>query len=269
MVSSVLSDGDRLPGRFRFRRRHLLGILALALLYAVLGLWCLPQERPLGIVTPTCFLPEGLALAAGLGLAIVAQTITGLGEGPFVVHGVVHILDLKGFVLGLGVTAQVLAVLLGERARLEEQLRHYAFFDPLTDLPSRRMFQESLKTIQHDCERDRGWAALILLDLDRFKQLNDSHGHPVGDRLLIEVARRLQGCLRQNDLVARLGGDEFAAILPDLGLRAIRPWSRLRPRWIGWRPAWPSLSIWKGSAIRLPQASACRSFRGPGLRSMS
>lgn len=157
------------------------------------------------------------ATVGGLSLTITSQWMTVHGQGPFVDGSGIRIMDLNIFVLGLSLTAEFLAVLLSERRLLEQQLRHYAFFDTLTQLPNRRFFQDRLSQAQRSSSRSGDWAALILLDLDRFKPLNDNHGHEAGDRLLVEVARRLQGCLSPEDLAARLGGDEFAVILEQLG----------------------------------------------------
>lgn len=98
----------------------------------------------------------------------------------------------------------------------QERLEHLAHFDSLTDLPNRVLFQDRLG---HAIERSSRYHELIgvlILDLDGFKTVNDSLGHPVGDRLLRQVAARLQACVRGEDTVARLGGDEFAVILSGL-----------------------------------------------------
>jgi diguanylate cyclase (GGDEF)-like protein len=218
-----------LPSSGSVIRRFAQPALALAVIVPAAGL-AFDLIQPTGtsvllvLFTPllvVCAVVLGLsgASAGGLGLAIMAQFMTSQGEGPFVVNGLVRILDLNTFVLGLGLTAQVLAVLLAERFRLEAQLRHLALHDPLTELANRRLFHETLARCLISTGRRGSWAALILLDLNRFKQLNDNHGHQVGDQLLCVVALRLQGCLRQGDLAARLGGDEFAVILTDLGLQ--------------------------------------------------
>lgn len=104
-----------------------------------------------------------------------------------------------------------------ERKQSEEQIRQYAFYDALTRLPNRRLLKDRLDTALAACRRSREHGALMLLDLDNFKPLNDQHGHAVGDLLLIEVARRLSLCVREVDTVARLGGDEFVVLLTGLG----------------------------------------------------
>lgn len=101
--------------------------------------------------------------------------------------------------------------------RTQEDLERLAHFDPLTSLPNRVLFHDRM---QHDLDRAARYGkriGVLLLDLDGFKTINDSLGHPVGDQLLLQVAERLQTCVRVEDTVARLGGDEFAVILSELG----------------------------------------------------
>ena len=104
-----------------------------------------------------------------------------------------------------------------DRKRAEEQLLHDAFHDALTGLPNRALFMDHVKMAIQRSRRsgDRLFAALFL-DLDRFKIVNDSLGHMVGDQLLVGIAHRLEACLRPGDTVARLGGDEFTILLEDL-----------------------------------------------------
>lgn len=103
-----------------------------------------------------------------------------------------------------------------ERHALEEQLRQEALHDPLTGLPNRTLFYDRLGQALRRVTRSGSLVAVMLLDLDGFKRVNDSLGHAVGDQLLVEVARRLQRELRGGDSVARLGGDEFAFLLEDV-----------------------------------------------------
>jgi diguanylate cyclase (GGDEF)-like protein/PAS domain S-box-containing protein len=101
-----------------------------------------------------------------------------------------------------------------ELRRAERELEHYASHDPFTGLPNRRQLQNELRSaIAHAAATGDG-IAVLYLDLDGFKEVNDRGGHNAGDRLLREVAQRLQQGLRQGDLVARFGGDEFVALLP-------------------------------------------------------
>src|SRR5688500_8110019 len=103
------------------------------------------------------------------------------------------------------------------RKRAEEELRRAAMHDALTGLVNRAYFLESLeRAVSRVHRRPDKTIALLFLDLDRFKQINDSLGHLAGDRLLTSIARRLQGCVRPGDILARLGGDEFAVLLDDL-----------------------------------------------------
>jgi diguanylate cyclase (GGDEF)-like protein/PAS domain S-box-containing protein len=105
---------------------------------------------------------------------------------------------------------------ISERKRLEEHLRHLADHDPLTGLRNRRLFEHDLKLQVGRCQRYDERATLVVVDLDGFKQVNDRHGHRVGDEALKAVARMLTRRLRATDLVARLGGDEFAVLLPHM-----------------------------------------------------
>lgn len=91
-----------------------------------------------------------------------------------------------------------------------------AFYDTLTQLPNRRLLNDRLDQAMATSKRSGKYAALMLLDLDHFKELNDKHGHNTGDLLLIEVGRRITCCLREMDTVARLGGDEFVLVLSEL-----------------------------------------------------
>ena len=100
--------------------------------------------------------------------------------------------------------------------RAEARLQYVATHDALTDLPNRAAFSERLSLELAHAERDRLRLAVLLLDLDRFKQVNDSLGHAAGDELLHAVAERLKGALRKSDTVARLGGDEFLVLLPEV-----------------------------------------------------
>lgn len=105
---------------------------------------------------------------------------------------------------------------ISERQRLEEEISQLAFFDPLTRLPNRRLLLDRLGRVLATLRRDGGHGALMFLDLDNFKPLNDRYGHAVGDLLLVEVARRLSECVRDMDTVARFGGDEFVVLLGNL-----------------------------------------------------
>ena len=103
-----------------------------------------------------------------------------------------------------------------ERHQATEQVRQLAYHDPLTGLPNRRLLTDRLEQTMAASKRSACDGALIFIDLDNFKPLNDAHGHEVGDLLLIEVAERLKRCLREMDTVARFGGDEFVVMIPEL-----------------------------------------------------
>ena len=111
-----------------------------------------------------------------------------------------------------------------ELKRLQDELAHQASHDPLTGLPNRLLFNDRLHQALVQARRRDTAVALLYLDLNGFKPINDTFGHEAGDLLLIEVGRRLQGCVREADTVARMGGDEFTVLLHDIGgQEAIRP----------------------------------------------
>ena len=102
----------------------------------------------------------------------------------------------------------------GERMALEQKLQYDALHDALTGLPNRALFMDRLAHAWNRARREQGFRfAVLYLDLDRFKVINDTFGHEIGDQLLVDIGRRLPGCLRPTDSVARLGGDEFAVLL--------------------------------------------------------
>ncbi|MCD9086692.1 EAL domain-containing protein [Stenotrophomonas sp. SY1] len=151
----------------------------------------------------------------------------------------------------LGEVNQQLLAQIGERLRAEQRLTHLAMHDVLTGLPNRLHLQDRLERAIESAEQ--GVAphfALLFLDLDRFKWVNDSIGHAAGDRMLVEVARRLVGLVRQDDVVARLGGDEFALLVDcELGAEAAMELGRRllkaleAPMWVDGRELFPSGSI--------------------------
>ena len=106
-----------------------------------------------------------------------------------------------------------------ERQRAAEHIEHLAYYDALTGLPNRTLLADRLQQALLRANREHTLAGMMLVDLDRFKLINDALGHKIGDRLLGDVAMRLQQCVRQCDTISRQGGDEFAVLLPDLSSR--------------------------------------------------
>ncbi len=100
--------------------------------------------------------------------------------------------------------------------KAEEELHYLAHHDPLTKLTNRALFYDRLVSGLNRAHRYQGSLALLFLDINNFKDINDAHGHAVGDRILCTVARRLEGCVRATDTVARMGGDEFTVLLTDI-----------------------------------------------------
>jgi diguanylate cyclase (GGDEF)-like protein/PAS domain S-box-containing protein len=105
---------------------------------------------------------------------------------------------------------------LSKRKQAEEDIRDLAFYDPLTRLPNRRLLMDRLSVALSLSDRSLNYGAVLFIDMDNFKLLNDTLGHDVGDLLLIEAAARIQACVREVDTVARLGGDEFVVLLEDV-----------------------------------------------------
>lgn len=126
-------------------------------------------------------------------------------------------MELRATLAELSERNRQLQVEVAERQRAEALVRHQATHDVLTGLPNRALFHERLNAAMRGARASDGRFALALLDIDGFKAVNDTHGHPAGDALLKAIAARLAGEVRQNDTVARLGGDEFALILEDIG----------------------------------------------------
>ena len=152
---------------------------------------------------------EGLALGA-------ADYITKPIKLDVARHRICNLLEREN--LRREVTAQrdALQRLVGELEQASGQLHQMAFYDPLTQLPNRRLMQDRLKLALATSKRSGQHAALMFIDLDNFKPLNDVHGHAAGDLLLQEAASRLRRYVREVDTVARFGGDEFVVVLGDL-----------------------------------------------------
>jgi diguanylate cyclase (GGDEF)-like protein len=140
------------------------------------------------------------------------QAAAGTRNMSLIGHGFLWILGLGGIVFG----RQRLEVQVERRERAEARIRHLANHDELTALPNRNLFFERLKRSIARTNRSGLRTALMFVDLDGFKEINDTLGHDAGDNLLVEIAQRLLGTVREIDTVARIGGDEFAIILSDL-----------------------------------------------------
>jgi len=108
-----------------------------------------------------------------------------------------------------------------QRKAAEQRIEQLAYYDPLTSLPNRRLQHERLERALQASENSRQRGAVLFIDLDNFKILNDARGHDIGDQLLQQVAERLSGCVRQTDSVARIGGDEFVILLENLGIEPL------------------------------------------------
>jgi len=129
----------------------------------------------------------------------------------FVADVRLHRIDIGGGAAAHGVLRDIT-----RRKAAEDEIRNLAFYDPLTRLPNRRLLQDRLRQALAGGARSGRGGALLFLDLDKFKTLNDTLGHDIGDLLLQQVAQRLATCVRAGDTVARLGGDEFVVMLADL-----------------------------------------------------
>lgn len=149
----------------------------------------------------------------------LSQAIHAIGEGHLGTRVVEETTIREFCILSRGIN-QMTADLQHERTILQSrineatnQLHELAFYDTLTRLPNRRLLNDRLAQTLSACARGGYYGALLFIDLDNFKPLNDQFGHAVGDLLLIEAARRISNCLREEDTVARFGGDEFVVML--------------------------------------------------------
>lgn len=165
------------------------------------------------------------AVRLGMRVTVVVLTITAVyalmgaieGLGYFS-HDILNtnLANYWFYMVILSVVGMALASYFVERNHAEVAINSLAYYDPLTTLPNRRLLLERLKHTLDLSARNEREGALMFLDLDNFKALNDTLGHDIGDLLLQQVARRLEGCVREGDTVARLGGDEFVVMLEGL-----------------------------------------------------
>jgi diguanylate cyclase (GGDEF)-like protein len=219
--------------RIDWKQGETLKALVLLLVVAVMGLLIFGGFLPATVSNePLTFLALPLlvwtafrfgqreAVSANFLLSLIAVTGTLRGVGPFTGESQNESLVLLQAFMGvIAVTTISLATVVSERKRLEAQLRHLAEHDPLTSLVSRSRFQEELARELTAARRYGFQVAVLFIDMDDFKHVNDSLGHGVGDKLLASVARLIVRRLRDSDLVARVGGDEFVILLSHVDLR--------------------------------------------------
>jgi diguanylate cyclase (GGDEF)-like protein/PAS domain S-box-containing protein len=125
-------------------------------------------------------------------------------------------ISAKRLVLNDGPLTFAFLIDITQRKKSEEEIKHLAFYDQLTNLPNRRLLLDRIQQSLTSSARNGRYGALLLIDLDDFKTLNDTHGHIMGDSLLQQISKRLEDCVREGDTLARLGGDEFVVLLEDL-----------------------------------------------------
>ncbi|MBK5233388.1 MAG: diguanylate cyclase [Thermoleophilia bacterium] len=159
----------------------------------------LEGEQPSFTLERTVNRPDGSSFEMKADVSALDIGVLGEPDDPYPINAVAHIEDVT------------------EQRRAESELQHQARHDPLTDLLNRRWFIALLTDRLDRSAQGYGGGALLMIDLDDFKQVNDSHGHHAGDGVLKEIARILKAELRDTDMVARIGGDEFGVLLPNTG----------------------------------------------------
>ena len=207
------------PTVSRIRRVSAVGEVALVVVITALvfGVMTLPLTYVVLAPLTAVALRHGLraVAAACMCFALVATFLTALGRGPFTDFGssTNRVVLLGGFIVVTAFIAFLIAATMAEQRHDRKMLVELATHDQLTGLPNRRLFVEELERAEARRTRIGQMAAVVYLDLDGFKEINDHLGHEGGDRLLVEVGSRLASWMREGDFVARIGGDEFAAIL--------------------------------------------------------
>lgn len=158
-----------------------------------------------------------LAAQAGLGACWSQPIVSAASDvlGTFAIYHATRFAPSESDIYIIEQSARLASIAI-ERKRMEMKVQHVAFHDALTGLPNRILLHDRLEQARAACKRYGRYAALLFIDLDNFKPLNDEYGHDAGDLLLQEVARRLSQCVREVDTVARFGGDEFVVILSEL-----------------------------------------------------
>ena len=183
----------------------------------------LGRSLPLAFLTLPLFAWAALrfgmtgASLAGLAFSVAAAWGTTSGHGTFALSNPHLSLGLLWMYMATTVvTGLLISALQTQRKLAEDEVTNLAFYDPLTRLPNRRLLMDRLHHAMAASARSGRCGALLFMDLDNFKTLNDTLGHDKGDLLLQQVGQRLVSCIRQGDTVARLGGDEFVVVLEDL-----------------------------------------------------
>jgi diguanylate cyclase (GGDEF)-like protein len=174
-----------------------------------------------GLATPVAQVRAGHAgiRLAGLGTAALVGPVLLATEGVF--GGRIDALPIAmGSIAAFVLVLLRLAIVMHDQKRAEAQVRHQAFHDVLTGLPNRSLLYDRIERALSHGRRDPRGLAVLLIDLDQFKEINDSLGHAAGDEILVAVAGRIAGCLRANDTASRLGGDEFVVLADRLSTRA-------------------------------------------------
>lgn len=204
--------------------------IVIAMSAAMAALWIAYSLRDEGV---RHVFVKRMAAAVVMGLAITGMHYTGMAAAQFPIGSVCGAatgvdtlwmaVTIAVFTLGFLCLALVLSrfdaarsVLLRNMARLDGQLLRLAALDPLTDLPNRKTFGEYVERAIDAARRNKGQFAVVFMDIDNFKAVNDSLGHSAGDQVLKTFARRLRNCVRHNDIVARLGGDEFVVLMDNV-----------------------------------------------------